>query len=139
MSDRTIIIEHEGTTYYGQLGRIKSTSLGFKDHGVLSAWLQVEWSGGGAGVGGYCLDEPRSKDAKDYARTGTAYGLDHVIRLIETVGVDQWEALCGQHVIVLFDRASSLGRMSLGIAGVDNGKVLILADHAKTWLEQVPS
>jgi hypothetical protein len=32
-ASRTITIEHNGTTYYGEIMRIKSTSLGWEDHG----------------------------------------------------------------------------------------------------------
>lgn len=132
MSQRTITVEHDGQTYYGQLGTIRRTSLGFEDHGILSAHLHVEWPGGGVGVGGYCLDQPKDRDG---GREGTAYGLDHIIQVIETVGVSSWEKLTGQHVIVLFNRPNSLGLMSQGIAGVTNDKVLVLKAHADAWRE----
>jgi len=133
VSERSISVPHNGKTYSGRIAKIESTSLGFQDHGILTAMLHCSWSGGGIGVGGYCLDQPKDKGGRDYSRTGTAYGLDHIIRIIETVGVDSWEKLTGKDVIVLFDGDSGLGRMSVGIAGLLNDKVLILKEHAESW------
>jgi hypothetical protein len=134
MSNRTIVIEHGGKEYGGQIGTIKSTRLGFEDHGILTASLGVEWQGGGVSVGGFCLDEPKDREGRDFTRTGTAYGLDYIIRTIETVGVERWEQLVGQQVIVLFEGRSAWGSMSVGIANTtDDSKVLILKEHAESW------
>lgn len=133
---RTIAVEHDGKTYSGQLAKIDSTALGFEDHGILTASLNCSWSGGGISVGGFCLDQ--STGSPDYNRVGTAYGLDHLIRLMETVGVSRWEKIPGQQVIVLFDSApgvSTWGSTSVGIANVLNeDRVLILKAHAEQWL-----
>lgn len=131
---RSLIIEHNGVEYGGQIGTIRSTSLGFQDHGILTASLTIEWTGGGVSVGGFCLDEPRDRAAKDYSRKGTAYGLDHIIRIIETVGVDSWEALRGKNVIVLFEGRSAWGAQSVGIASAtDESKVFVMREHASAW------
>lgn len=137
---KTLAVEHNGTTYAGQLASIESTSLGYEDHGILTAWIFCTFPSGGIGVGGYCLDQPRDRDGRDYTRVGTAYGLDHLMRLMETVGVDRWEKLPGQQVIVLFDAepgVSALGKRSVGLAGVLNDHVLILAEHAEAWRTEV--
>ena len=132
-SKRTLTVEHDGTTYYGHVATIDATTLGWEDHGVLSAMLHTSWSGGGVSVGGFCLD--KSTGAPDYERRGTAYGLDHIMRVMETVGVRNWEDLKGRQVIVLFDAENSWGSTSKGIAGLTNDKVLILKDHAESWRE----
>lgn len=134
MGNKTISIEHEDTTYGGQLATIKSTSLGMEDHGILSAMLHCEWEGGGVGVGGFRLDQATGKP--DHRSEGTAYGLDHIIRIMETVGVSSWEALKGKQVIVLFKGQSAWGEQSVGIAGVLNDKVFIPKDHATAWRER---
>jgi hypothetical protein len=140
MNARNITIEHNGTTYGGQIGVIKSTRLGYEDHGILTASLGIEWKGGGVSVGGFCLDEPKDREARDYSRRGTAYGLDYIIRIIETVGVDKWEDLIGKQVVVLFEGRSMLGSQSVGIASTtDDDKVLILKEHAEAWLKAVES
>lgn len=135
MTSVKITVEHDGITYGGQLATIKSTALGYEDHGILTAFIHCEWKGGGIGVGGFCLDESTGKP--DYARRGTAYGLDHLIRIMETVGVGRWEQLPGKHVIVLFKGESTLGATSEGIANaLDPSKVLLLAKHAADWRDR---
>jgi len=119
-------IEHKGKTYSGQIGTIKSTSLGTRDHGIMTAMLHVEWKGGGIGVGGYCLDEPR--------KDGSGKHLDHIMRILETVGVDRWEQLPGKQVLVLFEGSGGWGSTSCGIAGITNEKVLDLKDHAFSFI-----
>jgi hypothetical protein len=137
MMSRSIVIEHNAVEYGGQVGTITSTALGYQDHGILTASLTVEWKGGGVSVGGYCLDQPKDRDARDYSRRGTAYGLDHLIRILETVGVDRWEELKGKQVIVLFEGRDWLGAQSVGIAhATDESKVLVLREHADAWREK---
>jgi hypothetical protein len=137
MSDRKIIIEHNGETYYGQLATIRRTTLGYEAHGILSSSLHCEWKGGGISVGGYCLDQPKDRDGRDYSRMGTAYGLDFVIRTIETVGVESWEKLTGSSVIVLFTEPNSWGSMASGIAGIHNDKVFLPKEHSEEWKSRV--
>lgn len=134
MTGRSIAIEHNGKTYGGQIGTIRSTRLGYQDHGILTADLNVEWAGGGVSVGGFVLDKPRDRDASDYTREGTAYGLDQIIRILETVGVERWEDLKGQQIIVLFEGKSVWGSQAVGLAATtDDEKVLVLREHAEAW------
>lgn len=138
MAGRTLLIEHDGATYHGHTAVIRKTSLGYEDHGILTAWLHCEWPGSGIGVGGYCLDRPRDVDARDYTRVGTAYGLDHLIRLMEVVGVSTWETLSGAKVIVLFEGEGFAGSRAVGLANLlDESKVLILKAHAEAWHDEV--
>lgn len=136
MGARTLVIEEAGTEYGGHIGTIKSTSLGWEDHGILSASLMVEWKGGGVSVGGFCLDTPVDRENGNYERKGTAYGLDHIMWIMKTVGVDRWEALVGKQVIVLFEGTSAWGSRSVGLASTtDEHQVLVLSEHAKIWRE----
>jgi len=136
MSTITTTIENNGNTYAGQIGTIKSTSFGTESHGIITATLHVQWKGGGIGVGGYCLDEPK-KDAegKHLGRFGTSYGLDHLMRVMETVGVDTWEQLPGKQVIVLFADGGGWGSTACGLAGITNEKVLDFKEHASSFRE----
>lgn len=137
MIDLNLTIAHEGKTYGGQIATISGTSLGSPDHGIISAYLHTKWNGGGIGVGGFCLDEPLKDDAgKFIKRVGTAYGLDHLMRIMETVGVETWEDLPGKHVIVLFEGKSIFGKTAAGIAGIANEKVLIFKDHANAFTKE---
>ncbi|WP_372699397.1 hypothetical protein [Arthrobacter sp. JSM 101049] len=137
MSTMTVSIEHNGKTYTGQPATIKGTALQFEDHGIFTAWLHLEWKGGGIGVGGYCLDTPEKDDNGKFARrVGTGYGADHIMRVIETVGASSWEKLPGREVFVLFEGKSLWGSTAAGLAGVTNEKVLILKEHAESWSEK---
>ena len=131
---RTITVEHGGTTYYGQVARIKSTMLGTEDHGILTAYLHVEGDGWGVGVGGFGLDKPVKVDGEFSHREPTAYGFDHILQMARTVGVSRWEDLPGKDVIVLYDREHPWGSSAKGIAHIsDEKKVFILAEHAEQW------
>lgn len=139
MSARTITVEHNGTTYYGHIAKIESTMLGLEDHGIVTAYLHLKWDSSGIGVGGYCLDAPvQNADGTHSHREGTGYGLDHLMRLTQTVGVSTWEKLTGADVIVLFKTPNSLGSTASGIAGLHNGKVMILKEHADQWKADHP-
>jgi hypothetical protein len=121
---RTITVEHDGKTYYGQVARITSTYLGTEDHGILTAYLHVEGDGWGIGVGGYGLD---AYDEAEKRRIPTAYGLDHIVQLARTVGAPSWEKLPGLEVLVLFESAHAWGGTAVGIAHIqDEKRVLIL-------------
>jgi hypothetical protein len=133
---RTITVEHGGTSYAGQLAKIDSTMLGREDHGILTAFLYCSWHGGGVGVGGFALDRFERAEGSEVRgeRVGTAYGLDHLVQLMRTVGVDSWEKLPGEQVIVLFDGDGMIGSRAVGIASVlDETRVLILSEHAEAW------
>jgi hypothetical protein len=128
---RSITVEHNGTTYYGKVAKIKSTHLGTEDHGILTAYLHVDGDGWGVGIGGYGLD---SWDEVAKKRIPTAYGLDQLVQMFETVGAPSWEKLPGREVLVLFDSPDSWGSTAKGIAHItDEKKVLILKDHAESW------
>lgn len=129
---REIRIVHNGVEYGGQIGTVTATHLGYEFHGILTASLTVEWEGGGVAVGGLVLDE--RTHGEGYSRRGTAFGLDHIIHIIRTVGVESWEQIKGRQVIVLFEGRSALGAQSVGIAhATDESKVLVLSEHAEAW------
>ena len=137
-STRTIRVEHNGKIYSGHIAKIDSTTLGYEAHGILTAYLNLSWGSSGIAIGGYSLDTPK-EGRRDFARVGTAYGLDHLIRIMETVGVEKWEALKGQQVIVLFegDNDNTWGMKAAGIAGMLNDRVFILSEHAEAWRSEM--
>lgn len=137
---RSVTVEHNGQKYTGHVATIKSTTLGIEDHGIMTANLHCEWPGGGVSVGGYCLDSPNGKPSPDFKREGTAFGLDHIMQIMDTVGVYSWEKIPGKQVIVLFDYSESgntWGSWAVGFANIlDEDKVLILKEHAEAWLSR---
>ena len=72
--------------------KIESTMLGYEDHGLMTCFLHLSQDGSGQGFGGYRLDAP--KDAP--SEMGTFW----IKRILETVGVGQWEDLKGKFIRV---------------------------------------
>ena len=73
--------------------QIKSTMLGFEDHGIFTAYLSIEWPGAGCGFGGYSL-------GKDVPAGASGYGSAYIQRILKTVGVEKWEDLKGKYIRV---------------------------------------
>lgn len=80
--------------------RIKSTMLGREDHGILTAFLNLEGNGCGQEFGGWSLDSAGSPDA--------AAGF-WISRVLEVVGANEWEGLPGKYVRVVRDRGLIVG------------------------------
>lgn len=70
--------------------KIKSTMLGYEDHGILTCFLMLEQDGSGQGFGGYRLDAPHNKPSifTDF----------WIKKILWVVGVDKWEDLKGKYV-----------------------------------------
>jgi hypothetical protein len=139
VSERSLVIEHNGKKLQGQIMTVESTSLTVEDHGIVSAWLHCKAPSTGIGVGGYCLDRPvKDEEGKFLRREGTAYGLDHIMEILKTAGVYSWEKLPGTSIVVLFEHeGSTLGRSAVGFAHLtDTDKVLIFKEHADVWRER---
>lgn len=118
-----ITVEHDGKTYEGNVGTIESTFLGTEDHGIVSVMLNFKFEHGGVGVGGYGLDTPENTEDGKTRRVGTAYGLDHIMRIM---------------AIILYAGSAGWGGRSIGIASLtDSDRVLILEDHAQAWKDRV--
>lgn len=86
-------------------GRITSTSLGIQDHGILTFFVFLEATGAGQGLGGYALDGP-DRQGRGF-RPGWGLGLACIRKVLETVGVDEWEKLKGQLVRIKFNELGS--------------------------------
>ena len=138
---RQVLIEHEGKTYSGTVMEIRSTRLGEDDHGILTVMLDCSGDGVGVGLGGYGLDAPKRDDEGNFlGREPTAYGLDHIVQIMRTAGVDKWEDLPGTHIIALFDGSGGWGSHAVGMAHLtDENRVLIFKDHAESWKEREPA
>ena len=82
--------------------RIKSTFLGYEDHGIFTATLTLEFDGTEQGALGYCLDtyDKGRNDPLVRERRGTAFGMDHILQVLAVVGVRSWSELVGKHIRV---------------------------------------
>lgn len=89
------------STITEQIAKVESTFLGREDHGIMTAMLHVSYGGSGQGLGGYTLDSPTGDN--DRGRSGTAYGMEWVIRAMDACGVGSWEEIKGRTIIVYKD------------------------------------
>lgn len=80
--------------------RIESVRLTIEDHGCLSAWIHLDYGGGGQGFGGYALDR---YDRIEKNRVGTAWGCEYVRRILEVLEIPTWEKLPGSLIRVRAD------------------------------------
>ena len=79
-------------------GRITRTTLGIQDHGLLTASIQMEFSGSGQSyVCPYRLDGEPPKNSTFPEN----YFANKIRELLDTLGVDSWEKVSGQHVRVV--------------------------------------
>jgi len=72
---------------------IRSTMLGYEDHGILTGFIHVEGSGWGVMLGGFRLDAP--PDNAPAAACGK-----FIKAVLRTVGVEKWEDLPGKFIRV---------------------------------------
>ena len=74
--------------------RIESVSITMEDHGCLTFWVTVRGSGWGCGIGGFCIGNGYL-GAKEFS--GSARGLEAMMRIMDAVGVSRWEDLPGHY------------------------------------------
>lgn len=77
--------------------KITSTSITMADHGVLTFWVTVEGGGWGCSIGGYVIGNGYLNADDDFFK-GSEAGLEAMMRIMNTVGVDKWEDLEGKYV-----------------------------------------
>lgn len=68
------------------------------DHGVLSAWVYLDYGGAGQGFGGYSLYLP--KDFTHHDPSGPNFCGHFFWRVMEVAGVSRWDQLKGKTVRV---------------------------------------
>ncbi len=78
--------------------QIRSVWLGVEDHGLVTAWVNLDYGGSSQGFGGWNFGAA-SKPIT------SAFGIEYLRRLLETVGVKSWEELPGKVVRVDADFA----------------------------------
>lgn len=75
--------------------QIKGTMLGREDHGIFTFMIYVGFDGCSCGVGGYALDY---YDRELGERVYSAKSLEAVSKILDVVGVDEWEDLKGKYI-----------------------------------------
>lgn len=75
--------------------KITGTMLGKEDHGILTFYIYLEFQGSGCGFGCYSLQGfDKNKGKVMYS----GKGLEAIVNVIETVGVEKWEDLKGKFI-----------------------------------------
>jgi hypothetical protein len=88
---------------------IESAVITRADHGLLSAWVSLDFGGSGQGFGGHCLYLP--KGFKHHTLQSLA---GHFIwRVLEVAGVEEWSKLVGKTIRVKssFSRIKAIGHI----------------------------
>lgn len=75
---------------------IESATITNADHGLLSAWVYLDYGGSGQGFGGYALYLP--KGFRHASMQGPNYAGHFIWRVMEVAGVSEWSQLKGKTV-----------------------------------------
>lgn len=78
--------------------RIEKVSITMEDHGCLTFYIVLSGSGWGCCYGGYCIGNGYLGAEKF---TASAKGLECIMRIMDTVGVERWEDLSGKYIRVV--------------------------------------
>lgn len=76
---------------------ITSATITNDDHGLLSAWLHLDYGGSGQGFGGYSLYLPKDFKASTNQKN---YAGHFIWRCMEIAGVSCWDELTGKTIRV---------------------------------------
>jgi hypothetical protein len=80
---------------------ITSAEITNDEHGLLSAWITVDYGDSGQGFGGYALYLPKS--FKHHNLNGPNYAGHFIWRVMEIAGVSKWSELSGKTIRVKCD------------------------------------
>ena len=78
---------------------IEKVDLSMADHGCLTLAMTLQGGGWGVVYGGYCLGKGYL-GAKDDFFDGSAAGMEYLMRIMDTVGVERFQDLKGKYVRV---------------------------------------
>ena len=76
---------------------ITSADITNDDHGLLSAWITLDYGGAGQGFGGYALYLPKEFT---HATPQPNFAGHFIWRVLEVAGVSHWKELVGKTVRV---------------------------------------
>jgi hypothetical protein len=90
----------ENDTATERIAKIRSTFLGYEDHGIFTGILDLDYGGSGQGAGTLCLDYNDRDSGKHKESTD---GAVHrwVIGCLRACGADRWEKVAGRTVIAI--------------------------------------
>lgn len=82
---------------------IKSARITDDDHGLLTAWLDLDYGGSGQGFGGFVLYLPKS--FKHHDKQGPNYAGHFIWRVMEIAGASEWALVPGKTIRVRHDHS----------------------------------
>lgn len=78
---------------------IEKVDLSMADHGCLTLAMLLQGGGWGVVYGGYCLGKGYLGADDDFF-SGSAAGMEYLMRIMDTVGVERFQDLKGKYVRV---------------------------------------
>ena len=78
---------------------IEKVDLSMADHGCLTLAMTLQGDGWGVTYGGYCLGKGYLGADDDFF-SGSAAGMEYLMRIMDTVGVERFQDLKGKYVRV---------------------------------------
>ena len=107
-----------------EIAKITNVMLGFEDHGIFTAFLDLDYGGTAQGLGGFCMSSEQGGKT-----VATPRAMDFVIRVLRAVGVSKWEDLKGRTIFALFEN-DSFGAKPIGIENLptERGERFLFAD-----------
>lgn len=83
-----------------KIAKVRSSFIGFEDHGILSVSLDFDYGGAGQGIAHRCFGSSDESRDPDGWKVGHEMGMDFIRRLLLAFGVDRWDKIVGRTVLV---------------------------------------
>lgn len=109
--------------------KITNVSLSMEDYGCLTFYITLDGGGWGCNYGGYCIGKGYL-GAKIFR--GSEAGLEVLMRIMDTVGVECWEDLKGQYCRV---KTEGWGGKILSIGNILKDKWFDIKEFYNTYNE----
>jgi hypothetical protein len=109
--------------------KITKVSLSMADYGCLTFYITLDGGGWGCNYGGYCIGKGYL-GAKSFR--GSEAGLEVLMRIMDTVGVECWEDLKGQYCRV---KTEGWGGKILSIGNILKDKWFDIKEFYNTYNE----
>jgi hypothetical protein len=98
LSDESLLAFTKGNEMEERNAIITKATITNADHGLLSAWVYLDYGGSGQGFGGYALYLP--KDFAHHKDNHLDYCGHFIWRVMEVAGVEEWSQLTGKTIRV---------------------------------------
>jgi hypothetical protein len=85
-----------------RIAKVRSTFLGYEDHGIFTGILDLDYGGSGQGAGTLCLDY-NDRDSERHVETTPGGVHRWVTGCLRAFGVDQWEKIPGRTCIAIIE------------------------------------